>query len=259
MDSRWSFRVINLNTMNKQTIMDKRIDDAEIRGQSLAFTLVETLVVIAVVILLAALLVSVSDRVQASSRNVKCLSNLRATGAAALAFFADRNGEFFPDKFWYSRPSWGPIPGMRDYLGISSEESTDSPVYRVDTILTCPQLKVMHPLKYPDFLNRSYTMNYFLQMNNPVTGIRLTGGAIRMANVSKPSAMWMFADGVSVDDLGATYGTSVRPSNIVNIFVPHNHRRNVVFMDGHVESLTLEQWHNPASEREFWGNANAPN
>jgi len=237
--------------------MNDRVDEAQTRKQFLGFTLVETLVAVAVVGILAALLVGAVNRMQAAGYNAQCVSNLRSTGHAALMFFSDRNGEFFPTKFWYSRPSWHEEPGMRDYLGVDSQEDTDSKVYRVDSIITCPQLKRMHPLKYPYFLNRSYTMNYYLQMYNPVTGGKLAGGASRMANIPKPSAMWMFSDGVSQNDLDATYGTTIRPGIDVKIFVPHNDRRNVVFADGHVESLTLEQWHNPASEREFWGNLNA--
>ncbi len=56
------------------------------------FTLVELLVVVAIVAVLAAFLFSVLQKGAASSKFVKCAANLRALGAGCLAFAADNNG-----------------------------------------------------------------------------------------------------------------------------------------------------------------------
>jgi prepilin-type N-terminal cleavage/methylation domain-containing protein/prepilin-type processing-associated H-X9-DG protein len=60
-----------------------------------AFTLVELLVVIAVVAILSAMLVPALSRAKRMARQAGCLSNLRQVGLAATLFMADNDGEFF--------------------------------------------------------------------------------------------------------------------------------------------------------------------
>lgn len=228
------------------------------------FTLVETLIGIVVIAVLVTLTMGAYGRIRASMQNAKCLSNLRTLGTASLAYFAERNGELFTSKFWY-QASWDAKPGMRDYAGITSREKNNSPALRVDTVFTCPHLKEMFPERFPSFLNRTYSMNYYLNVKNPSSAYNsdedsrplLAGAPHRMINVPKLSAMWMFTDGSSSSETDEFHSDSKPSYESLYMFFPHNGRQNVVFMDGHVESLTLEQFKNPASPREFWGNLNA--
>ena len=59
------------------------------------FTLVEMLVVIAVIAVLAALLLPTLSRSKASAYRIKCVSNLRQLGLAAHMYWDDNNGNFF--------------------------------------------------------------------------------------------------------------------------------------------------------------------
>lgn len=60
-----------------------------------AFTLVEILIVLAIVALLAAILFSAFDRVRSSARTASCASNLRQIGMALQLYTADNRG-FYP-------------------------------------------------------------------------------------------------------------------------------------------------------------------
>jgi prepilin-type N-terminal cleavage/methylation domain-containing protein/prepilin-type processing-associated H-X9-DG protein len=65
------------------------------RCNSRAFTLVELLLVIAIVAILSGLLLPALSRAKQKARQVGCLSNLRQVGLAATLFMADNDGEFF--------------------------------------------------------------------------------------------------------------------------------------------------------------------
>src|SRR3569833_2340049 len=64
-----------------------------------AFTLVELLVVIGIVVLLIAILLPALSVARANSRAVACLSNLRQMAVAAQAYCND-NGGRFPVAYW---------------------------------------------------------------------------------------------------------------------------------------------------------------
>src|ERR1017187_7735523 len=59
-----------------------------------AFTLVEMLVVIAIIGILAALLLPVLGQAKARAKRIECVSNLREIGLACHLFANDHNGNF---------------------------------------------------------------------------------------------------------------------------------------------------------------------
>jgi len=61
-----------------------------------AFTLIEMLIVIAIIGALAALLVPAASKGIEASRSAKCLSNLRQIGVAASAYSGENNGRLVP-------------------------------------------------------------------------------------------------------------------------------------------------------------------
>ncbi len=69
-----------------------------------AFTLVELLVVAAIIALLAALLLPALSHAKASARSAQCKSNLRQTSLAETLYVGDNNGQYTMDTpgcWWY--------------------------------------------------------------------------------------------------------------------------------------------------------------
>lgn len=231
-----------------------------------AFTLIELLVTVAIIGILAALIFSAAGKVRKGADSVKCLSNLRQTGQAALQYFTDHGGDFLPSKYWEVYPSWGPSNpkrGIRDYLGVDSDQlsiSGDSEFFR-DSLITCPTLRRMHP-GVSVALHRNYSFNYYLNKKDPSSAYNslpsadrpdLATGYRKLGNVEKPSAFWMFTDGVLSGD-GAYYGSYITDTTTSSSLpFPHQGQQHFVFLDGHVEGLNREQFSERTQDRFFWG------
>jgi len=90
-------------------------------GQSrgLAFTVIELLVVVAIIGILAALLLPVIGRAKRQSRSVTCISQLRQLGIATRLYSEDNDGKLPSAALLPSAPSdrQPPLPRICDVLG----------------------------------------------------------------------------------------------------------------------------------------------
>jgi len=85
------------------------------------FTLVELLVVIAIIAILLAIFMPALNRVREKGNQLKCLSNMRQLGTAAMMYFQDNKGRV-PDVWrWVPPPGGlGPEGALMKYHGKSA-------------------------------------------------------------------------------------------------------------------------------------------
>lgn len=101
------------------------------------FTLIEMLVVIAIIALLAALIVPAVTNALASAKRTSCKSNLKQIGIATMAYAADHD-TFLPpvrDGGWSSGQEW--METLSPYLGNEVEDVRDGRIASISH--ACPE------------------------------------------------------------------------------------------------------------------------
>lgn len=205
----------------------RRVRAAVTRRTRRGFTLIEMLVVIAILGLLMALIMPSLSRAQQAARRIACASNLRQVGQAATMWSADNRGHLVighdlhgamtgsvnMSYFIYLRPYLGYEPHR---AGMPVAEIFISPGNRQRT--------------------RSYMMNAETIDRRPGRGTpRRT---YQLSDISAPSSLMYF--GPSVNDR-TNWIDTFNAQSIAN--VPENWfgngTANFLFVDGHVESIPV--------------------
>jgi len=231
-----------------------------------AFTLVELLVVIAVVGILAALMFPALNTAKTAGNNVKCVSNLKQIGVGLFSYAADHDGALIPgaqvpppDATYSSSYQW--FQALEDYLGGDSKKgySTDHPSWQ-----ECPA-KVFLSTAAPSKYNVGYGWNWFAGTYSYINGLWVGDGgfgylpdqpawggyASRLAQVTKPSETIIVGDSKELVNIptgqeyqnptlypaptaGRSGTTWLDPTWRAS---RHGGKGNYLMADGHVEAL----------------------
>lgn len=154
-----------------------------------AFTIVELLVVIAVVALLVGLVLPSLSRARESARGVACLSNLRQAMLLCRAY-ADENRGRTPTLGvpYETPPNWGlVIQSMAGLAGSTREE-----LFRERSVLVCASASAA----YGGGMTRTYAMNATGHAGQPGDPDNYDAGpvSIRLDQVDRPEATPIFVD-----------------------------------------------------------------
>lgn len=208
---------------------------------TLAFSLVEMLVVIAIIALLVTLLSPSITRMVVKGRKAECVANLRNLVAASQQFFADNNGVLFSRDY----PT-----DLRPYL--EGKDSWWNPSLFKKSGLTCPSVYALGGGKFNSGI---YGLNYVFinEIGGMIPGTPPPSWPLRTVNISKPAKAYLFSEAgrclsdgsMNVDPLGfLTPGSlAVEPKpGVASLVWPHDGgRKNFGFLDGHVESLSWSE------------------
>jgi prepilin-type N-terminal cleavage/methylation domain-containing protein/prepilin-type processing-associated H-X9-DG protein len=186
--------------------------------RSRAFTLVELLVVIAVVVILGAILVPVVGAARASAHASRCSSNLRSIGVAGMLFSQDHQGRFSSSRLYNSMSD--AEPGLKEYFDNNSKH----PVF------TCPSLG--------DYEGLGSVHTYTLALvatDNTKPGPR---ALIYRNRVEFPELTAWVMDGAWLES-GPWFSSYIIPydTDLARLVYPHKGQQNVLFVDGHVEAV----------------------
>ena len=135
---------------------------------SKAFTLIETLIVVAIIGLLVALIVPALGRARVSAKQAECLSNMRQLETAHWAFIVEHDGQMLGTRHGGAEQSWvAVLKGYSDALLLRSPVDAS------------PHFEGGMPVD-GSYRQTSYALNYMLSPDNPV-------GAGRVAQVARPA------------------------------------------------------------------------
>jgi|LSQX01.1.fsa_nt_gb prepilin-type N-terminal cleavage/methylation domain-containing protein/prepilin-type processing-associated H-X9-DG protein len=194
-------------------------------GNKKGFTLIELLVVIAIIAILAAMLLPALSKARARAKNAVCMSNMKQIGTGILMYMNDWEG-FFKVYAWFNKPQ-----------------------YFSDSVTVCPTLE---PYEYDSKLRDA---RYGIRYTDHGTNIMFaTGGTteyyISSDQIKHPTHYWILADSTTILTPPAPtgYGAFYRKQYAYiqkasgsrgMVHFRHNHRANMLFMDGHTESVNV--------------------
>lgn len=173
-----------------------------LRGEEPAFTLLELLIVVAIVVILAGLLMAAFSKVQGQAQQVESTSRLKSIGSACLLFVADNNGKL-PPSTSSSQNLSGTISGrwpfhLQPYLG----EDPTQVSYAKSKVFRCPTQDAL--MQGPSTARGIYGYNKFFMQT--IAALNWS----RLSQIDNPSQLPLFA---SASGEGATPG-SIGPGGL---------------------------------------------
>lgn len=227
----------------------KQAGDTPHATRRAAFTLVELLVVIAVIGILAAMLLPVLGKTKATAQRTACVNNLRQLGIAAQLYWDDNTGNSF--RWIYSSTN---SDGHLYWFGWLQSDSTAEGRRRFDlskgvlypylngsNVRLCPVLYAVPTqlkLKGDDVIF-SYGYNFYLSAP-------ATMPPVSMNKVKKPSDIVLFADAAQINVfqdpaspdnpmIEEWYYVDANQFNQPNGHFRHSQKAVVAFADSHVD------------------------
>jgi prepilin-type N-terminal cleavage/methylation domain-containing protein len=203
----------------------QRIGDNSGHG---AFTLVELLVVIAVIALLVSLLLPAMARSKEYARSTQCRNNLRQWGEA-YRMYADDNDDYLPrrgqgvqtlsligrpDDWFNALPPYFGLPSFSQMVTNNSKPTPHSV-----SVFICP------PAKDP---GGTYFLPYGMNMNLSPWNLAL---ATRFGDVANPACV------VAMADTSGPYASTYPSTKPYGIVARHCGQVNLLFLTGQAQSF----------------------
>jgi len=211
-----------------------------------AFTLVELLIVIAVIAILAAILLPTLVQAKLSARRITCVNNLRQLGLASQMYWDDHDGDAFRyiagatnggTIYWFGWiEPW--VPGNEGQRAFDASMGALYPYLGGRGVEVCPSLNYNSRLFKLKATGAAYGYGYNLHLSAPSTQ-----PPIKINRVTRPADIALLADAGQIND----FQEPASPTNplleefyYINDTEPtvhfrHKRRANVLYCDGHVE------------------------
>lgn len=242
-----------------------------------AFTLIELLLVIAIISILASLLLPALSKAKATAHKTVCLNSQRQIGIARQLYANDNDGVLVVGEFWNSLLSFFYLDGQTDLFNCPLEKRVLE-IYRAvggSGDLPAPPWRGSRYGRpfYPWGYQQSDLGLKPTLLNKKIKHWGISG--IRESAVVSPSRMIAQADGSHIGKIGdrgylifrGFSGIDSSGSSPLTVARRHSGQVNILFADGHVGSESLYQMLYPSVEnwtrfnfdnRQHWDDGDMP-
>lgn len=203
---------------------NERTGRAEVRF--CLFTLVELMIVVAIIILLISLSLPALNRAKESGRSLVCKSNFKNSMTASLNYMEESNGWGPPHYVYYAG---APVPERTwavtlDYCGYLPKSAVTlcpawAPSHKARTIYQCSGM----------LLSASWKGGSAL--------VRWTALPRGTGKPSAPSLFWVLGDSIDIDTKEQSSHITSASGNPGRLHLRHMKQANIAFLDGHVENV----------------------
>ncbi|MFH0878228.1 MAG: prepilin-type N-terminal cleavage/methylation domain-containing protein [Lentisphaerota bacterium] len=197
---------------------------------SRAFTLIELLIVIAIIAILAALLVPAVGKGKARAFRSTCVSNLKQVAVYITAYADDHNGSVF----LYTGQQTTPPKTWASVLRPASDTTPAS-----SSVFVCP---AYYPQKFADWF-RTYGIRKDPPVEYTRTDPSTTETFLLLSRIQAPADYLLVADTTSLgrgNIVGQQY-FEFSVANVNEVHARHDEMANGLFADGHVESCNRQR------------------
>lgn len=226
------------------------------RNQNNGFSLIEVLVVVAVVSVLMAMILVGSQKVASAKNSTVCVSNLRTIGGVVMQYVADNNGSFPPSRLQYTRdPVSGSrktvsfLPDLLNRLYLNHEDLTN--LWWCPGDLERPRTMRKWSYGHNQFLGGdkgvSHTWDglsnpdYDIRYASPLTMEKSPGEVIYLIDFVNTADSGKWSSSISAGSWPLQANDSLHSMRAARIdFSRHNDTANALFLDGSVRGMKFE-------------------
>lgn len=219
-------------------------------GPGRGFSLVEILVVVAIIGVLFAMISAVARNSLTRAKDVECLSRMRHLASGILQYTQEQ-GEFprsLHSAAGAGQPTWA--PAILPYLGVAETPTGPAWDATFEKLYRCPVDRNHSSSIY------SYALNVYFELNP--AGDDYPGSPLiwrRPASVNTPGATILLAEPKAVyyaDHIMCHQWSSTRAAANAVDSLRHGKKSNYAFVDGHVEPLAAAETFDPSRGVNLW-------
>lgn len=199
------------------------------KATNIFFTLIELLMVIAIIALLATMLLPALQKSKGKAKDIKCANNLKQLGTISSLYIGDWNN--LP-AFWDGSKTWTNLFADLGYIKWVRAGNVNT-VYSDARWIYCPSYM---PDGMLDSNGAPNSFSYAYGMNAAKTG--------NLSSVTSPSEYNIYADTIltaaSTSYLFQYYHYYISAAD-QKVHLRHSKRANFWFLDGHVKACSREE------------------